>query len=257
MNLLEHDYTFHSVITHLHLPRYSFFPKGAVNQAKAGEGGGEAVPERKNKGRVAAKVPVRIELKEGKRYLWCACGYSKNQVRGWDGAGRPGIEGSRISVEVDCSLIMIVTGVFFSPSSSHYCNYKNDDSYSNYDYDDNNVHVTVNVDVSDNHESDNNNNAIIIAIIFCINISSAISIFNYCTIFVRTSLQCRTLLFTQPFCDGTHIWSRWRLKIKQTPVFFKAPATKTYSLCTCKQTNKPPYCDGAHKRKEVQEAVIE
>ncbi|XP_037786220.1 CDGSH iron-sulfur domain-containing protein 3, mitochondrial-like [Penaeus monodon] len=112
---------------------------GAANLTKADEGGGEAVPERKNKGRIAAKVPARIELKEGKRYLWCACGYSKNQ----------------------------------------------------------------------------------------------------------------------PFCDGTHIWSRWRLKIKQTPVFFKAPATKTYALCTCKQTNKPPYCDGAHRRKEVQEAIIE
>ncbi|XP_045138251.1 CDGSH iron-sulfur domain-containing protein 3, mitochondrial-like isoform X2 [Portunus trituberculatus] len=61
----------------------------------------------------------------------------------------------------------------------------------------------------------------------------------------------------QPFCDGTHLWKRFRLKIKQHPVFFKAPKDMTASLCLCKQTNKPPYCDGTHRRKEVQEAVIE
>ncbi|XP_066955573.1 CDGSH iron-sulfur domain-containing protein 3, mitochondrial-like [Macrobrachium rosenbergii] len=93
----------------------------------------------KVKGRINAKKPMRVEVVEGKRYLWCACGYSKNQ----------------------------------------------------------------------------------------------------------------------PWCDGTHLWRRWSLKIKQTPVMFKAPKTGQVSLCTCKQTDKAPYCDGAHRRKEIQEAVIE
>lgn len=61
----------------------------------------------------------------------------------------------------------------------------------------------------------------------------------------------------QPFCDGTHLWSRFRLKIKQHPVLFKAPKDMEAGLCLCKQTKKPPYCDGTHRRKEVQEAVIE
>ncbi|KAK8381787.1 hypothetical protein O3P69_015070 [Scylla paramamosain] len=101
--------------------------------------GGEAQEEWKQKGRIHSKKSVKVNLVGGKRYLWCACGYSKNQ----------------------------------------------------------------------------------------------------------------------PFCDGTHLWSRFRLKIKQHPVFFKAPKDMTASLCLCKQTNKPPYCDGTHRRKEVQEAVIE
>ncbi|XP_071517928.1 uncharacterized protein [Panulirus ornatus] len=61
----------------------------------------------------------------------------------------------------------------------------------------------------------------------------------------------------QPFCDGTHLWSRFRLKIKQHPVLFKAPKDMQASLCLCKQTNKPPYCDGTHRRKDIQEAVID
>lgn len=86
----------HTILSLLH---YSSSPKGGANLTKADEGGGEAVPERKNKGRIAAKVPARIELKEGKRYLWCACGYSKNQVRVWDVA-----VGAGVSVEVYFSL---------------------------------------------------------------------------------------------------------------------------------------------------------
>ncbi len=32
-----------------------------------------------NQPKVAAKVPVRIELEEGKKYAWCSCGESSNQ----------------------------------------------------------------------------------------------------------------------------------------------------------------------------------
>lgn len=60
----------------------------------------------------------------------------------------------------------------------------------------------------------------------------------------------------QPFCDGTHLWSRFRLKIKQHPAFFKAEKDGPASLCLCKQTKKPPYCDGTHRRQEIQDAVI-
>lgn len=99
---------------------------------------------------------------------------------------------------------------------------------------------------------------------------SRMTIDSYLKIFSGTSegifvFSCNEWLYSawelrfpcQPFCDGTHLWSRFRLKIKQHPVFFKAPKDMTASLCLCKQTNKPPYCDGAHRRKEVQEAVIE
>ncbi|XP_045622292.1 CDGSH iron-sulfur domain-containing protein 3, mitochondrial [Procambarus clarkii] len=98
----------------------------------------EPVEEWKQKGRINDKKPIKVNLVGGKRYLWCACGYSKNQ----------------------------------------------------------------------------------------------------------------------PFCDGTHLWSRFRLKIKQSPKLFKAPKDGPASLCLCKQTNNPPYCDGIHRRKEIQDAVI-
>lgn len=32
-----------------------------------------------NKPVIASKVPVAIDLEEGKTYAWCACGLSKNQ----------------------------------------------------------------------------------------------------------------------------------------------------------------------------------
>ncbi|KAK4314514.1 hypothetical protein Pmani_014219 [Petrolisthes manimaculis] len=57
----------------------------------------------------------------------------------------------------------------------------------------------------------------------------------------------------QPFCDGTHLWSRFKLNIKQHPVFFKAPKDMKASMCLCKQTKNPPYCDGTHRRTEVQQ----
>ena len=33
------------------------------------------------KGRVYDKKPFRMELKQDKKYFWCSCGHSKNQVR--------------------------------------------------------------------------------------------------------------------------------------------------------------------------------
>ena len=32
------------------------------------------------------------------------------------------------------------------------------------------------------------------------------------------------------------------------PVIFKAEETKTKYMCTCKQTANPGFCDGAHKK---------
>ena len=29
--------------------------------------------------KVAAKVPAKVEMEEGKRYAWCTCGLSENQ----------------------------------------------------------------------------------------------------------------------------------------------------------------------------------
>ena len=31
------------------------------------------------KGNIAAKLPIPVEVEEGKTYLWCACGDSKKQ----------------------------------------------------------------------------------------------------------------------------------------------------------------------------------
>ena len=31
------------------------------------------------KGEIAGKEPIQVELEEGKSYWWCACGKSKNQ----------------------------------------------------------------------------------------------------------------------------------------------------------------------------------
>lgn len=52
-----------------HLPSVPQDPKDEEKQA-----------EWKQKGRINAKKSVKVTLVGGKRYLWCACGYSKNQV---------------------------------------------------------------------------------------------------------------------------------------------------------------------------------
>ena len=36
-----------------------------------------------NKPVVAAKMPFRVKVTGGKRYVWCACGHSKKQVGVW------------------------------------------------------------------------------------------------------------------------------------------------------------------------------
>ncbi len=45
---------------------------------------------------------------------------------------------------------------------------------------------------------------------------------------------------TQPFCDGSHIGTRFM------PLLFRAQETDEELLCACKRTLGPPYCDGSH-----------
>lgn len=45
---------------------------------------------------------------------------------------------------------------------------------------------------------------------------------------------------TQPFCDNSHIGTRFK------PVLFRAQETDEELLCACKRTGTAPYCDGSH-----------
>ncbi|XP_010618378.1 CDGSH iron-sulfur domain-containing protein 3, mitochondrial isoform X2 [Fukomys damarensis] len=40
------------------------------------------------------------------------------------------------------------------------------------------------------------------------------------------------------------------------PLKFKAQETGTVALCTCKATQRPPYCDGTHRSEAVQKAGV-
>lgn len=59
-------------------------------------------------------------------------------------------------------------------------------------------------------------------------------------------------LSLQPFCDGSHFFKRTGL----SPLKFKAQETRMVALCTCKATQKPPYCDGTHRSEQVQKAEV-
>nr|XP_053657352.1 uncharacterized protein LOC128706471 isoform X3 [Cherax quadricarinatus] len=61
---------------------YSTSPSqdGTGQQQKQEKQQEEATEVWKQKGRIHSKKSIKVELVGGKRYLWCACGYSKNQV---------------------------------------------------------------------------------------------------------------------------------------------------------------------------------
>ncbi|KAG7176013.1 putative CDGSH iron-sulfur domain-containing protein 3-like, partial [Homarus americanus] len=59
-----------SVVTYATTP-----PQDSPGQQKQEE----PVEEWKQKGRINAKKSMKVNLVGGKRYMWCACGYSKNQ----------------------------------------------------------------------------------------------------------------------------------------------------------------------------------
>lgn len=44
----------------------------------------------------------------------------------------------------------------------------------------------------------------------------------------------------QPFCDNSHPETPFH------PLEFTVSTSKRLGLCQCKQTGKPPYCDGTH-----------
>lgn len=39
------------------------------------------------------------------------------------------------------------------------------------------------------------------------------------------------------------------------PIRFIPKETKEYVFCNCKQTKNRPFCDGTHKREDIQAAV--
>nr|KAF6416446.1 MLLT6, PHD finger containing [Molossus molossus] len=64
--------------------------------------------------------------------------------------------------------------------------------------------------------------------------------------------QRRDISSWLPFCDGSHFFQHTGL----SPLKFKAQETRTVALCTCKATQKPPYCDGTHRSERVQKAEV-
>lgn len=44
----------------------------------------------------------------------------------------------------------------------------------------------------------------------------------------------------QPWCTGAHKNSGF------TPIIFRVEKDKSETLCQCKQTKTPPYCDNSH-----------
>ncbi|KAM9045286.1 CDGSH iron-sulfur domain-containing protein 3, mitochondrial isoform 4-T4 [Megaptera novaeangliae] len=64
--------------------------------------------------------------------------------------------------------------------------------------------------------------------------------------------QRRDITSWLPFCDGSHFFKRTGL----SPLKFKAKETRVVALCTCKATQKPPYCDGTHRSERVQKAEV-
>ncbi|XP_014321687.1 CDGSH iron-sulfur domain-containing protein 3, mitochondrial isoform X2 [Myotis lucifugus] len=64
--------------------------------------------------------------------------------------------------------------------------------------------------------------------------------------------QRRDISSWLPFCDGSHFFQRTGL----SPLKFKVQETRVVALCTCKATQKPPYCDGTHRSERVQKAEV-
>ena len=65
----------------------------------------------------------------------------------------------------------------------------------------------------------------------------------------------------QPLCDGAHKqldgtnFKKLPNQFKFRPHRFVVEETKDYWLCNCKQTGNAPFCDGTHKRQDIQDAI--
>ncbi|KAM9045285.1 CDGSH iron-sulfur domain-containing protein 3, mitochondrial isoform 3-T3 [Megaptera novaeangliae] len=73
-----------------------------------------------------------------------------------------------------------------------------------------------------------------------------------CLLALQKLNQRRDITSWLPFCDGSHFFKRTGL----SPLKFKAKETRVVALCTCKATQKPPYCDGTHRSERVQKAEV-
>lgn len=60
-------------------------------------------------------------------------------------------------------------------------------------------------------------------------------------------------------CDGSHVRLDGTEFVKTHPIFRPVPFTVDvsgeYYLCNCKRSSNRPFCDGTHKRKDIQDAV--
>jgi len=64
----------------------------------------------------------------------------------------------------------------------------------------------------------------------------------------------------QPFCDNSHRKLHEAdadpAKVQFRSYKFQVDKKKEYFLCMCKQTLNRPFCDGTHKKKEIQDTVL-
>nr|ADD24494.1 CDGSH iron sulfur domain-containing protein 3, mitochondrial [Lepeophtheirus salmonis] len=67
------------------------------------------------------------------------------------------------------------------------------------------------------------------------------------------------LAHEQPFCDLTCQSKYWKRIYKEQggPLTYIAPESGDVWFCNCKQTNKAPFCDGSHRKSEIQEMRID
>ena len=86
MSTITYEYKFCLFIKFIRYISHYLLPpmQSAATQVPSGtqepNGEVEAQAEWKQKGRIHSKKSMKVNLVGGKRYLWCACGYSKNQV---------------------------------------------------------------------------------------------------------------------------------------------------------------------------------
>ncbi|XP_010340123.1 CDGSH iron-sulfur domain-containing protein 3, mitochondrial isoform X2 [Saimiri boliviensis] len=76
----------------------------------------------------------------------------------------------------------------------------------------------------------------------------------------RSVVALKTPIKVELVAGKTYRWCVCGRSKKQrtglSPLKFKAQETRTVALCTCKATQRPPYCDGTHRSERVQKAEV-
>lgn len=62
---------------------------------------------------------------------------------------------------------------------------------------------------------------------------------------------------SQPFCDETCSDTYYKKVIVGGPITYIAPEDRDVWFCNCKRTQHRPFCDGSHRKAEIQETRID